>query len=234
MTEHTPAAERPPLAKRPVFWLILVAVLALVVAAVFAGMAIGGGLGTAADAAASDSPRPTPSATSPAPAEPSPAETTPPPPAAGPVTIPGDCTAIYTRDWASELAPLALNPAWTDAADSGVRWASDDVGLQTMLDGTTRLTCIWANPAGGGDVGITTNVAGLSEVQQSETIALLESLGYDCFDELSGLRCIDEHDGETGAWGESHFLREGVWIATGWVNAGPNGYTHDMVTTIFG
>ena len=48
------------------------------------------------------------------------------------------------------------------------------------------------------------------------------------------VRCIDQHEAEAGAWGESHFLREGVWIATGWVNAGPNGYTHDMVTTIFG
>jgi hypothetical protein len=233
MSEHTPPAERPPLAKRPVFWLILVAVLLLVVASVFAGMAIGSGIGTSEGAAASGSARPTPSATTTPPADTAPADPTT-PPAAGGVTIPADCTAIYTRDWASELAPLTLNPAWTDAADSGVRWATDDVNLQTMLDGTTRLTCIWANPAGGGDVGITTNVAVLTEVQQPDVVAQFESLGYDCFDELEGLRCIDQHEEEAGAWGESHFLREGVWIATGWVNAGPNGYTHDIVTTIFG
>jgi hypothetical protein len=36
------------------------------------------------------------------------------------------------------------------------------------------------------------------------------------------------------AWGESHFLREGIWIATRWGGNGPDGSTHDIVAAIFG
>ena len=42
------------------------------------------------------------------------------------------------------------------------------------------------------------------------------------------------NSGSFDNWGESHFIRDGIWIATKWVNASPDGYTHDMVTTIFG
>lgn len=224
MTEQSGPPGRPPLAKRPVFWLGIVAALLAITVAFVAGMLIGGFAGTAPSPSPTSVDRPTPAAQSPA------AVVTPPAPVAA--GIPAECAEIYTRDWQGELT-LALNPAWTDAPESGVRYASDDVGLQTMLEGTTHLTCIWATPEGGSDVGITTNVASLTDVQQQETLAHLRGLGYDCYDELEGTRCVVEQEGEVGAFGESHFLRSGVWIATGWVNAAPDGYTHDIVASIF-
>ncbi|GAA1766776.1 hypothetical protein [Agromyces humatus] len=226
MTEHPEqSSDRRPLAKRPVFWLGLVAALLAILVALVVGMLIGGATGTAPTPSPTSVDRPTPAAQTPT------AVVTPPAPDAAP--IPDDCTGIYTRDWQGEL-DLALNPTWTDEPESGVRYASDDVGLQTMLEGTTRLTCIWATPEGGSDVGITTNIAALSEVQQEETRAALNALGYSCYEELEGTRCVVEQEGEVGAFGESHFLRSGVWIATAWVNAAPDGYTHDIVAAIFG
>ncbi len=191
MTEQPSPPGRPPLAKRPVFWLGIVAALLAITVAFVAGMLIGGFTGTAPSPSPTSVDRPTPAAQAPA------AVVTPPAPVAA--GIPADCAEIYTRDWQAELA-LALNPAWTDAPESGVRYASDDVGLQTMLEGTTRLTCIWATPEGGSDVGITTNVASLTDVQQEETLAHLSDLGYDCYEELEGMRCVVEQEGEVGAY----------------------------------
>ena len=71
-------------------------------------------------------------------------------------------------------------------------------------------------------------------MQQEETLAHLGDLGYNCYEELEGTRCVVEQEGEVGAFGESHFMRSGIWIATGWVNAAPDGYTHDIVATVFG
>lgn len=224
MTDQPRPHVRPPLAKRPVFWLGIAAALLAITVAFVAGMLIGGFTGTVPSPSPTSVDRPTPAAQSAV------AVVTPPGPSAA--GIPADCADLYTRDWQAELA-LALNPAWADTPESGVRYASGDVGLQTMLEATTQLTCIWATPEGGSDVGITTNVASLTDVQQEEMLAHLGDLGYDCYEEFDGSRCVVEQEGEVGAFGESHFLRSGVWIATGWVNAAPDGYTHDIVAAIF-
>lgn len=39
---------------------------------------------------------------------------------------------------------------------------------------------------------------------------------------------------DNGTVGESHFLREGVWLATWWLNIAPDGYTHDIVAALWG
>lgn len=60
------------------------------------------------------------------------------------------------------------------------------------------------------------------------------AVGYSCFDELEGTRCVTETEPTPdGQSGESHFFRDGIWIATLWINAGPDGYTHDIVAALF-
>jgi hypothetical protein len=146
---------------------------------------------------------------------------------------PSSCADIYTTDWASTLAPLVLNPAWAKDPASGVHNGTDDAGLATVLEAAAAVTCMWGNASGGGDVGLTTNVAVLTEPQQADVTARMNGLGYSCFAELKGLRCVTETTADAGSWGESHFLREGLWLATKWVNASPEGYTHDIVNTLF-
>lgn len=147
--------------------------------------------------------------------------------------IPTDCTDLYTTDWAASLAPLVLNPAWTSGPDSGPRVATDST-LSTQLQAATVLICNWASEVGGSGQGIITNVASITAEQQADLTASIGSLGFPCYDELDGLRCVTERSDDGASWGESHFIRDGIWIATKWVNASPDGYTHDMVNTIFG
>ncbi|MGO4691312.1 hypothetical protein [Glaciibacter sp. 2TAF33] len=149
---------------------------------------------------------------------------------------PSSCAEIYTTDWAAQLSPLlVLNPAWTqDPAGGAIRYRGEDDGLETVLEATTSVTCIWAKASGGGDVGLTTNVAEITETQQASVTERMSGLGYSCFEEIKGLRCVTEVTADGSSWGESHFLREGLWFATKWVNTSPEGYTHDIVGTVFG
>jgi hypothetical protein len=86
MTEQPTPAARRPLAKRPVFWLGIVAALLAITVAFVAGMLIGGFTGTAPSPSPTSVNRPTPAAQSPA------AVVTP--PAASAAGIPADCAEI--------------------------------------------------------------------------------------------------------------------------------------------
>lgn len=225
-----PASDRRSLVRRPVFWIVLLIV------AVVAALVVAAGVRFAADAASADgsddgAARPVPSQT----AAPSAVPTATTAPAASGPVIPSDCAGIYTKDWASQMDGLVLNPAWTEDPASGVRYGSKETGLQTVLEATTKVTCVWANAKGGSDAGgLTTNVAALTAEQSTDVIAHMNELGYNCYEELQGTRCVTETPNDNGTVGESHFLREGIWVATWWLNVGPDGYTHDIVTAVFG
>jgi hypothetical protein len=228
LSEHSQPAPGRPLAKRPAFWLALVAVLLLVGVAIAGGVAIGSMTDASTSDAASDSAAPT------SPATEAPASATAEPRAAG-VAIPADCAGIYTRDWAPDLAPRVLNPAWTADPGSDFKgYGSSDVGLVTVLEATTKLECNWVPESGAGHVFLITGVAQLTPEQQAGTLEYLDGTDLECFDELEGVRCLVERSEGGENWGESHFIREGVWIATRWGGSGPDGYTHDIVAAIFG
>lgn len=221
----------PPLLRRPAFWLVVVAALLLAGLATVVGLMLGAGRG--ADATASDTPTPGPVTTDDATTPPAAATETP-PPAATTVVIPASCAEIYTRDWSADLGGLVLNPGWTETPGNGPFWGSNDNGAVTVLEATTKLTCAWVGPNGGGDVGIITNLAELTPEQVSSTLAHLESIGQTCYEELEGTRCVVEWNSEAGESGESHFIREGLWSATRWSNVVADGYTHDIATALFG
>jgi hypothetical protein len=230
---QVPDAPRPPLARRASFWLAIAAGLLFAAIAALLAVALLAPRGTT-DAASTA----TPTATAPTSAPPS---TTAPPPEPAPqpapavVAIPASCDGIYTRDWSSDLAPRVLNPTWIDDPANGfTRWGSNDVGLVTMLEGTTKLECNWVPESPGGHVFLVTSVATMTPEQQGSLLDYLATTGMDCYDEWAGTRCVVEGDEGGETWGESHFVREGVWIATRWGGSGPTGYTQDIVTALFG
>lgn len=165
-------------------------------------------------------PRPTPTF--------SPAATVPPSPE--PSIIPSSCEQIYTRDWQEELAPIALNPAWTDKTAAV---GTADVALKQLLTPDTMLTCQWGKESGPSTVGIVTSLAQIDSETDSLVKSRLNALGWTCYDSSGGVRCITEGTDTNGAWGESHFIRDGVWIATRWSNLAPDGYTADIVSTLW-
>lgn len=124
-----------------------------------------------------------------------------------------------------------LNPAWTDdegAASLGTKNAD----LLPLLQTKNRLDCFWAKPSGGGGVGLTTSVSVISNDEQAALITAATSAGYACESEQRGTRCSTSHQDATASGGETQFFGGGLWIATFWVEFGPDGYTDDVVATL--
>lgn len=225
------STHRAPLLRRPLFWLIVVA--AVLAVAVVAGLWIGSSRERTSQSAPTDAPtktsEPTDAATA-APETPAPsAETLP------AIAIPASCDDIYTRDLTPEFAGLVLNPEWTLDPASGVQFGSRDESAVDLLTATAGLRCKWGHPNGGSDRGLTTNLARTTLEQASAMQEHFVASGYDCYGELGGTRCVIETEPTPdGQSGESHFFRGDVWVATLWINAGTDGYTHDIVAAIFG
>ncbi|TFC59879.1 MULTISPECIES: hypothetical protein [unclassified Cryobacterium] len=146
---------------------------------------------------------------------------------------PAACEQIYSPTMVGAFGDLVLNPAWTTQPGADVRDGADDPELRAIINGSEHLSCRWVSPAGASDSGVSTSVVWVAADQTAAVEARLRALGMECYEELDGLRCITETTTDVGRYGQSHFLRGGIWLATLWVNAGPDGYTHDMVNTIW-
>jgi len=230
----TDATGRTPLTKRPAFWItVTFSVMGVAVASVLSatlGAGGGGGMQPAVGAVGSSAPAIAPAAT-PVVTQP-PAVTPAPQPTASGDRIPHACEEIYTRDLTPDFHGLTLNPEWTnDSARWGGRYF--DETIQQTATSQSAIICKWA--AGGPtDRGLFTNIAYISPLQMNELPARLQQLGQTCYEELQGTRCVHETSKSAdGNAGESHFFRDGIWVATHWINAGPDGYTHDIIAAIF-
>jgi hypothetical protein len=127
-----------------------------------------------------------------------------------------------------------LNPEWSTAEGGPVILGTGDQTAAPVLQETSQLTCGWLPPEGGdGSVGLVTSLAAVDQAQTDAAIAAFQAAGMECFEELGGTRCIGEWQGAAGSAGESHFLREGLWIATRWDGPAVSGYTADIVAQIF-
>lgn len=147
---------------------------------------------------------------------------------------PATCDDIYSPAMLATFGETStLNPDWVE--DSGAEWSlgTNDAELQSMLRSVEHLTCVWGDEAGGSGSGLATNVAYVTAEQAEAVQTRLNDLGQNCYDELGGIRCVMQEVGTEGTTGESHFLRDGIWLATLYSNAGPDGYTRDIVTTLW-
>jgi len=146
---------------------------------------------------------------------------------------PASCNEIYSPDMVAAFGDLVLNPAWTTEPGADVRVGADDPELRAIINASEHLSCRWVSPAGASGSGVSTSVVWVTAEQTAAVEARLRALGMECYEELGGLRCITETSAGADSIGQSHFLRGGIWLATQYVNAGPDGYTHDMVNTIW-
>ena len=150
------------------------------------------------------------------------------------VPRPTQCEQLYSPEMLAAFGDLVLNPAWLAEEKPGVNRGSEDSELVTLIDATgEHLTCVWANENGGSGLGLTTELVWVTPEQSAEVQSRLTAAGMDCYEELEGMRCLIDstRDGELS--GESHFLRDGIWLATSYVNAGPDGYTHDIIANVW-
>ncbi|GLK17311.1 hypothetical protein GCM10017602_17930 [Herbiconiux flava] len=163
-------------------------------------------------------------------------------PAAAPTTspaatsaLPTSCDLIYSPPYFENLQEAAgrleLNPPWTEV-DGAASLGTKSSELLPMLETRDRLDCFWASPSGAGGVGLTTSVSLISPEEQLGLISTASSSGYVCESQEQGTRCSTSHQDATASGGETQFFGGGLWIATFWVEFGPDGYTSDVVATL--
>jgi len=218
----------PPPAKRRL-WVIFG-----VLAALFAIAAVVAGLFWSRDAvtpAATEAARPTPSATAP----PSTVTPTPTPgSSAAPGTPrPASCNDLYSPEMVAAFGRMVLNPAWLDDPELDMKIGEDDPVQQAVIEANDSLLCQWAMPEGPSGAGVSTTVVWVDAEDSATIQAHLADRGDSCFEQQGGLRCTSESSNEEGYFGESHFLRDGIWVATEYSNAGPEGYTLDIVNHLW-
>ncbi|SFR79459.1 hypothetical protein SAMN05428970_2558 [Agromyces sp. CF514] len=230
MSDSTPAQDRP-LTARPIFWVVVAAgAVILALLAVIVTLLSAPPRGDAAAPTSTQSAAPK----TPLPATPTLAAVDDSTAAPEPAVIPAVCDDLYTHDLTDSFDGLVLNPAWTTEDLDHRMWSSNEAA-NGVLASERAVTCIWGNPAGGSDRSLVTVVAPIDVPMEASMPLSLASDGFECYEELDGVRCVSETPpSDDGQSGESHFFRDGVWIATRWSNAGPDGYTHDIVTAIFG
>jgi hypothetical protein len=206
----------------------------LVVAAIVIGVLLARG-GEEPDAGA-PIPSPTVIPSPPAsttPATPDPSATASPTPGSTAVPLPASCDALYSPAMVAAYGRMVLNPPWLDDPELELRIGEDDPVLQGVLDDSEVLLCQWVMPEGPSGAGVSTTVATIDDEQTGLIVDHLRDRGDSCFAERGGIRCTTAGSNDEGYFGESHFLRDGVWIATEYSNAGPEGYTLDIVNNLW-
>jgi hypothetical protein len=122
--------------------------------------------------------------------------------------------------------------------DPGVTMLStQNVDLIQIIDGgAPTLRCTWGKPS---EYGLATNVTAVDNDQAERVEAELAESGFDCGALGDGTICRIEQKGvtlddEEYTSGETHFVGPGGWVSTAWINFSPDGYTEDVVATIWG
>lgn len=204
----------------PVRRTLAASVLAVALAAVaLTGCAPGG----ATEPSASTSATPSPEATTISPT-PEPTEEAP----SADISSPGRCEDIYSPEMLASL--LATNPPLNDI---GVDLYSTNVveGIEIIDSGAPSLRCTWGGPS---EFGLATSVTIVDAAQAQIISDAVLSQGFTCEPYADGKICriMDENDYATT--GETHYFRGNGWISTNWVNFSPEGYSEDIVATLWG
>lgn len=176
----------------------------------------------------SDTPTPSPSATSPSPTA-SPSPTT----AADDIVLPGACEDIYSPAMLASLNEQAPPLNHPDVTMNSTQYVEL---LEILSSGLPTLRCSWGAPS---EYGLATNVSIVDAAQSAAVLAALPAAGFECYDHAGGTICrISErtvtYDDTEAAFGETHYVRANGWVSTAWLNFAPQGYTEDIVATLWG
>ncbi|WP_166999227.1 hypothetical protein [Paramicrobacterium fandaimingii] len=140
---------------------------------------------------------------------------------------PTSCEQIYSDEMYGYLTDTGM-PLNDASVDDNVGSRDDD--LAAVITGAEHLDCSWGFA---GDYGLTTSVTRLDADTMQAVRDRMTELGYNCEDEDGGTRCLTAATEAGNRYGESHFLRDGLWLGTAWVNFAPDDYTPDIVHTLW-
>ena len=147
--------------------------------------------------------------------------------------VPATCEGIYSPAMLAELQ--AANPPLNDPGVTMLSTENADL-LELIHGGAQTLRCSWG---GAGEYGLATNVTAIDGDQASAILASLPSAGFGCEALGEGTVCRTEQKGitlddEEYKRGETHYVGAGGVVTTAWINFAPDGYTEDVVATLWG
>ncbi len=147
--------------------------------------------------------------------------------------LPSSCEEIYSADMRATLE--ADNPPLNDP---GVTMYSSEnaVVLELIDSGAPTLRCTWGTPS---DYGLATNITLIDDAQGEEIAAELSAAGFSSEDVAVGsIHRIEQRgitlDDEPYTLGETHVIGDGAIITTRWINFAPEGYSEDIIATLWG
>lgn len=156
-----------------------------------------------------------------------------PTPTEEPAALPGSCEQAYS---ASMLATLEAEVPPLN--DPGISMLSTEntVALEILESGIATVRCTWGPPS---ERGIATNVSLVTAEQSAVIAAALLDAGFSESPFAEGTiyriaREMIDQDDQVVSLGETHYLGAGGWVSTRWINVDPDGYTEDIVTTVWG
>ena len=147
--------------------------------------------------------------------------------------MPTSCEQVYSEALLADMeaANLPLN-------DPGVTMLSTaNADLLELIDsGAPTVRCSWGPPS---EHGVVTNVTAITAEQSAEIESALAAAGFGCEPLGEGTVCRIEQRGVTlddqeYASGETHYIGAGAVVTTGWLNFDTEGYTEDIVATLWG
>lgn len=138
---------------------------------------------------------------------------------------PQSCAAIFTDRMWTRLSQFTLN-----SPDAPLKHGSADPALSAVLTQTPGLNCSFGTQP---NRTIATTVVRITDDQQTAALARLGAMGANCAAYEEGQRCLLQGTGDHGSTGETHIFREGVWIASAWVEYSPSGYSAAILQTLF-
>lgn len=142
-----------------------------------------------------------------------------------PTPNPQSCAAIYTDRMWNRLSQFTLN-----SPDAPLKHGSADPALTAVLTQNPGLNCTFGTQP---NRTIATTVVRITDDQQTAALARLGAMGANCAAYEEGQRCLLQGTSDNGSTGETHIFREGVWIASAWVEYSPSGYSAAIVDTLF-
>ena len=149
------------------------------------------------------------------------------------LALPSSCEEIYSAEMLAELQ--AANPPLNDP---GVTMLSSENAelLEIIHGGDPTNRCSWGEPS---EFGLATNVTVIDQAQSAALAEALPAAGFGCEPLGDGTICRIEQrgitlDDEEYTRGETHYIGGGALVTTAWINFAPEGYTEDIVATLWG
>jgi hypothetical protein len=147
--------------------------------------------------------------------------------------VPAACEEIYSAEMLAELQ--AANPPLNDPGVTMLSTENADL-LEIIHGGAPTLRCSWGQPS---EYGLATNVTAVDAEQTAAILDALPVAGFGCEALGEGTVCRIEQrgvtlDDEEYVRGETHYIGGGGLVTTAYINFALEGYTEDIVATLWG